>query len=83
MGSKRYTEEFKVEAVRQVVEHGHSVAEVASRRIVRGLGFERLLFPKADVQTRGNWTKLRSANGQKPPLVSRTVQEWSPRFAIG
>jgi transposase len=31
MGSKRYTEEFKVEAVRQVVEHGHSVAEVASR----------------------------------------------------
>jgi transposase len=31
MSSKRYTEEFKVEAVRQVVERGHSVAEVASR----------------------------------------------------
>jgi transposase len=31
IGSKRYTEKFKVEAVRQVVEHGHSVAEVASR----------------------------------------------------
>ena len=31
MSSKRYTEEFKVEAVRQVVEHDHSVAEVASR----------------------------------------------------
>jgi len=31
MSSKRYTEELKVEAVRQVVEHGHSVAEVASR----------------------------------------------------
>ena len=28
MSSKRYTEEFKVEAVRQVVERGHSVAEV-------------------------------------------------------
>ena len=31
MTSKRYTEEFKIEAVRQVVERGHSVAEVASR----------------------------------------------------
>jgi len=31
MSSKRYTEEFKIEAVRQVVERGHSVAEVASR----------------------------------------------------
>jgi hypothetical protein len=40
------------------------------RRIVRGLGFERLLFPKADVQTKGNWTKLRSAIGQKRSLQS-------------
>jgi len=31
MSKKRYTEEFKVEAVRQVVERGHSVAEVAAR----------------------------------------------------
>ncbi len=31
MSSKRYPEEFKVEAVKQVVERGHSVAEVASR----------------------------------------------------
>jgi transposase len=29
MSSKRYTEEFKIEAVRQVIERGHSVAEVA------------------------------------------------------
>ena len=89
MGSKRYTEEFKVEAVRQVVEHGHSVAEVASRlgmtthslyawkmkygpdstahqektateienrrRIVRGLGFERVLFPKTVIKKAANW----------------------------
>jgi transposase len=33
MSSKRYPEEFKIEAVRQVVERGHSVAEVASRLI--------------------------------------------------
>jgi len=31
MSNKRYPEEFKIEAVRQVVERGHSVAEVASR----------------------------------------------------
>lgn len=31
MTSKRYPEEFKVEAVKQVTEQGHPVAEVANR----------------------------------------------------
>ena len=31
MTSKRYTEEFKVEAVKQITERGHSAADVASR----------------------------------------------------
>ncbi len=31
MTSKRYTEEFKVEAVKQVTERGHPVADVAAR----------------------------------------------------
>jgi len=31
MSAKRYTDEFKVEAVRQVVDHGRPVAEVAAR----------------------------------------------------
>lgn len=31
MSNKRYPEEFKIEAVRQVVERGYSVAEVAER----------------------------------------------------
>ena len=31
MSSKRYPEEFKVEAVRQVTDRGHSVAQVAER----------------------------------------------------
>lgn len=31
MSSKRYPEEFKIEAVRQVTEAGHSVAEVSRR----------------------------------------------------
>lgn len=31
MSGKRYTEEFKIEAVRQVTVQGHKVADVASR----------------------------------------------------
>ena len=31
MSTKRYTDEFKIEAVRQVVEYGRPVAEVAER----------------------------------------------------
>ncbi len=31
MSSKRYPEEFKIEAVKQVTEKGHSVAEVGAR----------------------------------------------------
>ena len=31
MSSKRYPKEFKIEAVKQVTEKGHSVAEVAAR----------------------------------------------------
>lgn len=31
MSSKRYTEEFKAEAVKQVTDRGHSVADVAGR----------------------------------------------------
>lgn len=31
MCGKRYTDEFKIEAVKQVTERGHSVADVAHR----------------------------------------------------
>lgn len=31
MSSKRYPEEFKIEAVKQVVDHGRSVADVSRR----------------------------------------------------
>jgi transposase len=31
MSSKRYTEEFKIEAVKQVTERGHGVYDVAGR----------------------------------------------------
>ena len=42
MSGKRYPEEFRIEAVKQVVERGHAVADVAkgsiSQRIVSTLG---------------------------------------------
>ena len=31
MSNKRYTEEFKIEAVRQVIDRGYSIAQVAKR----------------------------------------------------
>jgi transposase len=31
MSSKRYPEEFKIEAVKQITERGHAVADVSSR----------------------------------------------------
>ena len=31
MSNKRYTDEFKIEAVKQVTERGHAVADVAAR----------------------------------------------------
>ena len=31
MSNKRYPEEFKIEAVKQVTERGHSVSEVVNR----------------------------------------------------
>lgn len=31
MSAKRYPQEFKIEAIKQVAERGHTVADVASR----------------------------------------------------
>ena len=31
MSSRRYTDEFKTEAVKQITENGHSVSDVAKR----------------------------------------------------
>ena len=36
MSKKRFTEEFKIEAVKQVTERNHPVAEVAARLCVSG-----------------------------------------------
>ena len=44
--SKRYPEEFKIEAVKQVTEKGHSVTEVATR-----LGTTIVCMPGLNVTT--------------------------------
>jgi transposase len=36
MSNKRYTEEFKAEAVKQITDRGHAVADVAARLGVSG-----------------------------------------------
>jgi transposase len=50
MSAKRYPEEFKIEAVKKILEHGHSVADV-SRRLgvsthasINGLGCSKFLL---------------------------------------
>ncbi len=47
MSRQRYPEEFKVEAVKQVVDRGHSVADVAGR-----LGIDHAQFVRMDQEVR-------------------------------
>lgn len=51
MSGKRYTDEFKIEAVKQVTERGHSVAEVAQRLgiMTHSLYAWKLKFCRPDV----------------------------------
>ncbi|WP_423364801.1 transposase [Burkholderia sp. LMG 21824] len=51
MSGKRYTDEFKIEAVKQVSERGHSVADVAQRLGIttHSLYAWRAKFDKPDV----------------------------------
>ncbi len=44
MNQKRFPEEFKIEAVRQIVERGHPVAEVSARLGVSPSGCSQV-FP--------------------------------------
>jgi len=39
MSGKRYPEEFKIEAVKQVVDRGHSVSGVATRSVLPPTAF--------------------------------------------
>jgi transposase len=58
MSRKRYPKEFKIEAVKQVVDRGHSVAEVASRL---GMTTHTVFFPESRSMalTQSNITRRR------------------------
>ena len=56
MGHQRYTDEFRIEAVRQVTEKGHPVREVADRLGVSGHSLYQWVKkygPANGIQTRG------------------------------
>ncbi|VVE46949.1 transposase [Pandoraea iniqua] len=61
MSTERFTPEFKEEAVRQIVERGHSVAEVSARLgsqpLKVGQGRSPLTKPKSK---RRNWSRPRA-----------------------
>lgn len=62
MSQKKYPEEFKIEAVRQVVEKGHPVAEGAAR-----LGVSQHSLYK--------WIKLQNVPpGQRQEMLSQTEE---------
>ena len=47
MSAKRYTEEFKIEAVKQVTERGHRLADVAARLAVTTYSMYAWMKPAA------------------------------------
>ena len=55
MRSKRYPEEFKIEAVKQVVDRGHSVSSVATR---------------LDITTHSLYTWIKNTGRTLPPTKS-------------
>lgn len=67
MSSKRYTDEFKVEAVRQVTDRGLKVAEVAERLGVTTHSLYAWLrkFDKPGVVQRAELEPTRQLSGQR------------------
>ena len=69
MSSKRYTEEFKVEAVKQITERGHAVADVASRL---GVSVHSLYAWQKQVEKP---TSARQADGDQAAELRRVKSE--------
>ena len=64
MSNKRYPEEFKIEAVKQITERGHAVADVASRIGVSQHSFyewiKRYSLPAAErIEVQGQTAEIR------------------------
>ena len=77
MTGPRYTEEFKVEAVRQVVDRGHGVAEVAKRLGVTPNTLYRWVKLLGDRKNpaRNELERLMEENRRLANELKRTVEE--------
>ena len=69
MSGKRYTEEFKAEAAKQVTERGHPAAEVAARLGVSAWSLHRW------IKERGQPAELRQANQDQAEELRRMRAE--------
>jgi len=76
--SKRYTEEFKVDAVKQVVERGYSVAEISKRLGVSGHSLYKWVKEFGggrDKRSAGEVDSIRRENAQLKAELKRVEEE--------
>ncbi len=76
MSGKRYTDEFKIEAVKQVTERGHSVADVAQRLGIttHSLYAWKLKFGRSDVVRRSELDQSAEVRRLKAELKRMTEE---------
>ena len=85
MTNKRYTEEFKIEAVKQITERGHAAAEVAARLGVSTFSLyqwvKRYTVPEADrVAAQDQQTENRRLKAElKRVTEERDILKKAPR----
>jgi transposase len=75
MSGKRYTEEFKTEAVKQVTERGHAVGEVAARLGVSAWSLGRWLKEREQPAAERLETKEQSEEIRRLKAELRRVTE--------
>jgi len=77
MSTQRFTPEFKAEAVRQVVERGYSVAEIAARLGVSTHSLYK--WVKAVTPDKSSFTPIKAANtAAMTGNASVRPTTWSP-----
>lgn len=87
MSSKRYPEEFKIEAVKQVTERGHAVAEVATRLGVSQHGLYQWLkqfgVPAADrAEARSQQDEIRRLKSELKRVTEERDIQKRPRRTL-
>ena len=75
MSSKRYTPEFRAEAIRQVTERGYMVREVAGRRGVSTYSLYKWLKGASKTPRRVAQEDLRAENARLKSELKRVEEE--------